>query len=192
MAVDEHETSDHTGCVTTTLPNDALKFATERHSGQTRKDGVTPFIRHPIAVASRLMTAGVRDEAVIAAAFLHDVVEDTEATLAEVEERFGARVASLVAEVSDDKSLSQAERKRLEVEHTASASEGARLIKVADKTENLIDILERPAPGWSVERQAAYFEFARRVVEAASDVHGELVQGFLEVYGKGKERWQLS
>ena len=93
----------------------ALKFAAERHRDQRRKDAnASPYINHPIAVASVLATeAAVTDQATLLAALLHDTVEDTGTTLQELEQLFGTEVAALVGEMSDDKSLPKETRKQL-------------------------------------------------------------------------------
>ncbi len=101
----------------------AVRFSAEKHKAQRRKGSdSSPYINHPIAVAETLWTVGgVRDMSVVAA-ILHDTVEDTETTFAEVEEHFGPVVRSLVEEVSDDKSLPKLERKRLQIEHAPHLS----------------------------------------------------------------------
>src|SRR3954468_20632459 len=84
----------------------ALAFATEKHRGQVRKDAdATPYIQHPIALASLLWEVGIQDAEVLAAAILHDTIEDTPTTHDELEKEFGREVADLVAEVTDDKRL---------------------------------------------------------------------------------------
>ncbi|NWR81602.1 MESH1 pyrophosphohydrolase, partial [Centropus unirufus] len=89
--------------------------------------------------------------------------EDTDTTLPELEERFGAAVASVVAEVTEDKALPRAERKRLQVEQAPGCSPQAKLVKLADMLDNLRD-LNRCAPqGWSPQRVHEYFEWAARV-----------------------------
>src|SRR5436190_22461105 len=95
----------------------ALTFAAERHRNQRRKDaGASPYINHPIAVAAVLATeAAVTDEVTLIAALLHDTVEDTETSLEELQKRFGAEVAHLVREMSDDKSLPKQVRKQLQI-----------------------------------------------------------------------------
>ena len=96
-------------------------------------------------------------------ALLHDTVEDTDTTLEELNSRFGAEVAGIVAEVTDDKSLDKAQRKELQVMHAAHASHKARLVKLADKLYNLRD-LERCTPvGWAADRVQQYYEWAARV-----------------------------
>lgn len=74
------------------------------------------------------------------AALLHDTVEDTATTLAELEERFGAAVRRVVEEVTDDKRLPKAERKRLQIERAPTCSRRAKLVKLADKLHNLRDL----------------------------------------------------
>uniref|UniRef100_A0A670YZ12 Guanosine-3',5'-bis(diphosphate) 3'-pyrophosphohydrolase MESH1 n=1 Tax=Pseudonaja textilis TaxID=8673 RepID=A0A670YZ12_PSETE len=130
---------------------DAVDFAARKHSGQRRKDPErTPYINHPIGVAQILaQEAGVADVAVLQAALLHDTVEDTDTTFAEIEQRFGPEVRRLVEELTDNKALPQAERKRLQVERAAGLSAGARLVALADKLYNLRDLDRRVPEGWS-------------------------------------------
>jgi len=86
----------------------AVAFGTDRHRHQRRKDeAASPYINHPIALAELLSSAGVSDEVVLLAALLHDTVEDTATTFDELEEHFGKRVAGIVREVTDDKSLAK-------------------------------------------------------------------------------------
>lgn len=86
---------------------------------------------------------------VLMAAILHDTVEDTDTTFAEIDGHFGAFVCGIVKEVTDDKQLPKAVRKRLQVEHAKESSHEAKLVKLADKLYNLRD-LERCAPeGWT-------------------------------------------
>lgn len=101
----------------TSLLIDAAAFAAERHRDQRRKDAsASPYINHPLALARMLsVEAGVADPVVIAAALLHDTIEDTETTEAELRERFGDEVTDVVLEVTDDKSLPKARRKQLQV-----------------------------------------------------------------------------
>ena len=109
---------------------DAARFAADKHRHQRRKDvEATPYINHPLAVTAILAEAGIDDVDVLVAALLHDTVEDTETSPEEIAERFGPVVAGYVAEVTDDKGLPKAERKRLQVATTAGKSAGARLIK---------------------------------------------------------------
>lgn len=124
----------------------AIAFAADKHRNQRRKDEeASPYINHPIALADVLANeAGVEDERVIVAAVLHDTVEDTETTEQELLRLFGKDVADIVMEVTDDKSLPKEERKRLQVEHAATISRRAKLVKLADKICNLRDIARHP------------------------------------------------
>lgn len=144
----------------------AAAYAAHQHRDQRRKDaGASPYINHPLAVASILSEAGVTDEIVLAAAILHDTIEDTTTTAEDLRRLFGNEVAGIVAEVTDDKSLENAERKRLQVEHAPHMSEGAALVKFADKIANVTDILESPPADWTEQRKAEYVEWATAVVD---------------------------
>ena len=166
---------------------DAASFAADKHRLQRRKDAdASPYINHPIALADILAKEGaVEDAKVIAAALLHDTVEDTETSIEELEARFGKRVASMVAEVTDDKSLPKEERKRLQIAKSASKSTGAKLVKLADKIANLRDLVSSPPADWSDERRIQYFEWARQVVEGLRGTNASLEAAFDEAYSKG-------
>ena len=161
---------------------DAAQFAADRHRDQRRKGAdATPYINHPLDVAAHLARHGIGDIDILTAAILHDTVEDTETSIEELEERFGARVAGIVGEVTDDKSLAKAERKRLQVEHAPHKSREAKLVKIADKTSNLRDIIAAP-PDWPVERKRDYFDWGKDVVDGMRGVHEELEADFDAAY----------
>ena len=124
----------------------ALAFAADKHKNQRRKDAdASPYINHPIALANLLLNeAGVEDQRVLIAAVLHDTIEDTDTTEQELVRYFGKDVADIVLEVTDDKALPKAERKRLQIEHAAHISRRAKLVKLADKICNLRDITASP------------------------------------------------
>lgn len=162
---------------------DALDFAAEKHQFQTRKNKAqTPYISHPIGVANNLITIGeVKDSALIIAALLHDTVEDTQTTLNEISERFGKEVSGYVKEVSDDKSLSKEQRKRLQVINASHKSSGAAQIKFADKLYNLTDLLNSSPEGWSRARIDQYFEWAESVANRLPASNPELKQAIDQV-----------
>lgn len=162
----------------------ALAFAAEKHKRQRRKDaGALPYINHLIAVANLLYNeAGIDDAEVLAAAVLHDTLEDTRTTSAEIRQHFGDTICGMVTEVSDDRRLSRHERKRMQVEHAASLSHGARLVKFADKICNLRDIIVAPPLGWSRLRKREYFDWAKEVVDQMRDTHPVLERLFDEAY----------
>src|SRR5262245_10796875 len=105
----------------------AARFAAEKHSGPRRKNApATTYIHHPIEVAEILANVGgVTDEDILIAALLHDTIEDTDATREEIVREFGEKVAALVSECTDDKSLEKAERKRLQIVNAPHKSPGA-------------------------------------------------------------------
>ena len=162
----------------------AIAFAAEKHRHQRRKDvEASPYINHPIALADILANeGGVDDETVLVAAILHDTLEDTETTVRELADRFGEPVASIVREVSDDKRLPKAERKRLQIEHAPSISHGAKLVKLADKIANLRDLVVSPPAGWSRQRQRDYFIWAKSVIDGLRGAHPVLEQRFDDAY----------
>jgi len=166
----------------------ALAFAAHKHRDQRRKDHeASPYINHPIALADVLVNeGGVSDVEVLCAALLHDTVEDTATTPEELVDAFGSRVARIVAEVTDDKALSKADRKRLQVENAARLSPEAKLVKLADKICNLRDVAERPPEGWDLARRREYFDWAKRVVDGLRGSHARLEAAFDAAYGMRK------
>lgn len=170
-----------------TLILSAAAFAADRHRFQTRKDeDKSPYINHPLALADILANEGaVDDPVVIAAALLHDTVEDTETSIEEIHEHFGAEVAAIVAEVTDDKTLEWQERKRLQVEKASVKSDGAKLVKLADKIANLRDLTERPPVGWDAERRRRYFDWSAEVVAGLRGTNAGLEAAFDAAYARG-------
>jgi guanosine-3',5'-bis(diphosphate) 3'-pyrophosphohydrolase len=146
----------------------AAAFAADKHRHQRRKDHArTPYINHPLAVARVLAEeGGVKDPEILAAAILHDTLEDTATTRGELEREFGARIEALVSEVTDDKSLPKQRRKQLQIDRAPMKSKGAALIKVADKICNLRDLHDSPPKHWTVERRQRYRQWASDVVAA--------------------------
>ena len=164
----------------------ALHFAAEKHVHQRRKgEDQIPYINHPIAVSEILWRVGeVRDPEILAAALLHDTIEDTETTPKELMEAFGETVADLVVEMTDDGSLPKHERKDLQIQHAGGLSPGARLIKLADKTHNVISLSESPPAGWNDEWKRNYVSWARAVVDGLRGTHSGLETNFDEVCNK--------
>jgi GTP diphosphokinase / guanosine-3',5'-bis(diphosphate) 3'-diphosphatase len=144
----------------------ALVFASGKHRNQRRKDSEhSPYINHPLAVVEILWrVGGVRDEVTLVAAALHDTVEDTATLPEEIEALFGKEVREVVMEVTDDKSLPKAERKRLQVEHAPHKSLRAKTVKLGDKITNVRDILHSPPSDWPEQRKLDYLQWAKDVV----------------------------
>lgn len=129
----------------------------------------------------------VDDVNVIVAALLHDVVEDTDTTIEQISDRFGETVAGLVAEVTDDKDLKKKERKELQVEHAATLSPGAKLIKIADKISNVREIGADPPKKWKPARRRKYFDWSERVVNAMGSVDPEMRLVFDKTLAEARE-----
>lgn len=166
----------------------ADRFAEQKHAGQLRKDGKTPYITHPRAVASILRDeAGITDPDTLIAAVLHDTIEDTGATHAELAARFGRTVADIVAELTNDEALPKAQQKQAQIAKAPHYSDRAAHIKMADKTANLRDIITAPPP-WSAQRKRDYFDHARAVVHAMGPRHPMLERLFSTTYLTGVDR----
>ena len=166
----------------------AARFASAKHVSQKRKgnDG-EPYINHPLEVANLLANVGkVEDHDILIAALLHDTVEDTETTEAEITELFGESVTKMVLEVSDDKSLPKAERKQKQIEHAPHLSVGAKHIKLGDKISNIGDVMKNPPDGWSNERRREYVEWGEKVVAGLRGTNENLEKHFDELVAQAK------
>src|ERR1022692_1580656 len=148
----------------------AANFAAEKHAAQRRKGAAAePYVNHLLEVAHLISTAlSEPDTNLVIAALLHDTIEDAGVTKEELIQAFGADVAELVVEVTDDKALPKAERKRLQIVNAPKKSVRAQVIKLADKTSNLRAILHSPPADWSLQRRREYFEWAKQVVDGLS------------------------
>lgn len=161
---------------------EAIEIAAEAHQGQYRKGTRTPYITHPYAVGLILMEAGC-SETVIIAGILHDTVEDTDLTLAFIQERFGEDIADIVDGCSENKALRWKARKTERIEALRNASPEVCTVTCADKLHNLRTIIsaydvigdavwERFHGG--VEDQAWYY---RSVLDAISERDASLQKG---------------
>jgi hypothetical protein len=122
------------------LTQAATDFAREQHSGQRRQVDGASFLLHPLEVASLLGRSHYPDH-VIAAAVLHDVLEDTDADRSELESRFGAEVSELVALVSDDPSILDEERRKDDVRDRVRRAGGyAPVVYAADKVSKVREL----------------------------------------------------
>jgi guanosine-3',5'-bis(diphosphate) 3'-pyrophosphohydrolase len=158
----------------------ALDFAARKHAGQRRKGmAAEPYVNHLADVARMVAEATEGEDTVaVVAALLHDTIEDTGTTREELEREFGSAVAAVVAEVTDDKTLPKAERKRLQVASAPGKSARAKMIKLADKTSNLRSITASPPVGWDWQRQRDYFDWAERVADGCRGVNPTLESWF--------------
>lgn len=159
----------------------ASAFAAEYHGGQYRQGKkALPYITHPLEV-SRVLSeeGGIEDVEVLAAAILHDTIEDTAASREDISKRFGDRICGMVLELTDDKHLEKDDRKRMQVINAPGKSSGAAAVKLADKIANVRDITNSP-PDWSEERKAGYIAWATEVVNALPPGNNQLRAVFAE------------
>jgi guanosine-3',5'-bis(diphosphate) 3'-pyrophosphohydrolase len=166
----------------------ALHFSADRHRHQRRKDrSASPYINHPIEVATVLATVGgVADLTTLIAALLHDTIEDTATTGEELEQKFGREVRLLVEEMTDDKRLPRGERKRAQIEHALHASHRAKLVKLGDKICNVRDVTHAPPDGWSVERRREYLDWTEQVVAGCRGASAALERHYDQLLAEGQ------
>lgn len=167
-------------------------YADKAHAGQYRKGKpgapLVPYIEHPRAVARILHDeAGITDPVVLQAALLHDTIEDTGVSHANLVAEFGHDVADVVAELTNPADFGPGGKAAWQAEHAKKMSARAAAVKVADKTANLRDLLVSP-PDWPAERKRKYFDDARRVVQAMGQRHPIMDQLFSSTYLSGIDK----
>jgi (p)ppGpp synthase/HD superfamily hydrolase len=149
------------------LWQEAASFAMQLHAGQTRDDGVTPYGAHPVRVAMTVRDVFECDDHVcLAAAYLHDVIEDTPADYDDIAERFGTDVADCVAALTKDMRMPEAQREEAYDQGLIEADWRAKLIKLADTYDNLCDLS-------SVEKRGRVIERCRRAITIAEPATGD-------------------
>jgi guanosine-3',5'-bis(diphosphate) 3'-pyrophosphohydrolase len=168
---------------------EAASFAAQRHTGHYRKGNDNqPYINHPLEVANLLANVGgIDDVDVLIAAILHDTVEDVGVKPEEIRGRFGERVTGIVLEVTDDKSLEKAERKRLQVEHAPHLSPEAKVVKLADKISNITDVTNNPPADWPLERRREYIDWGEAVVKGLRGSNASLESKFDDIVKSSRQ-----
>ena len=165
----------------------AKEFAVRAHDGQVRKGAAQePYTVHLEEVA-RLAAGFGAGEAVIAAAWLHDTVEDCDVSAGDLRAIFGDQIAGLVMELTDDKSLAAWDRKKLQVANAPRKSAGAALLKICDKMSNVRSVAETPPLDWSMERRNAYLIWAEEVVAALPDGADDARAAFFQTLRRARE-----
>lgn len=169
---------------------EAALAAARWHKDQRRKGSAAePYINHLLEVASLVGKAtGGKDTNLVIAALLHDAIEDQGIGRATIVEQFDEDVASLVEEVTDDKSLPKETRKRLQVEHAPNKSPRAKVLKLADKISNVTAIGQDPPSDWPIQRQREYVQWGRDVVAGLRGVSPALEVMFDEIAAEADRR----
>jgi (p)ppGpp synthase/HD superfamily hydrolase len=152
------------------LARAAVEFAEEHHAGQRRESDGAPFVIHPLEVASLLHRSGYPDH-VVAAAVLHDVLEDTDAERSELEAEFGRQVSDLVATVSDDPSIPDEDERKEELRSRVRRAGGyAAAVYAADKISKVRELRGLMAGGPPDEEVATKLERYRKSLEMLEEV----------------------
>lgn len=170
----------------------AAAFAARLHRHQVRKDGRTPYVSHVFRVAMTVSHVfGCHDQLVIAAAILHDTIEDTTTDFEDIESRFGADVAAMVSALTKNMALPESEREREYDRRLASADWRVRLIKLADTYDNFSDALatadERASLGDHLEKCVRAIDLARHDAENHEETRRavELTERLIAPYRRG-------
>jgi guanosine-3',5'-bis(diphosphate) 3'-pyrophosphohydrolase len=158
----------------------AADAAARWHVHQRRKGPAQePYINHLVEVAMLVANAtDGTDTNLVTAALLHDAVEDCKVPRELIVETFGEDVASLVEEVTDDKSLPKEVRKQEQVKTAPTKSSRAKVLKLADKISNLRAIAASAPSDWSVKRRLEYVRWAIEVAEGLRGVNQKLEEQF--------------
>jgi (p)ppGpp synthase/HD superfamily hydrolase len=155
------------------LVHSALAWAEERHRGQNRVIDDAPFILHPFEVAALLSGRGF-DEEVVAAGLLHDVVEETEAGIDEVRDRFGDRVARIVEALTEDDSIEDYTARKAALRARVAAADGdVHAVYAADKLAKTRELRAQAASDGraddaALDRRLEHYEASLRVLEAVA------------------------
>ncbi len=167
----------------------ALEYASWQHRFQRRKGfSRIPYINHPIRVAKILIDLIDNPlEELILAAILHDVVEDTDSTLEDITRLFGAKVSSIVEEVTDDMTLSPQMRKDLQIVKAKNLTDEAKLIKIADKISNINDLINYPI-SWTNVRKKKYILWSQKVVDGCRGIDPALDKHFDNTCTRGLKK----
>jgi guanosine-3',5'-bis(diphosphate) 3'-pyrophosphohydrolase len=165
------------------LLQEAVAFAARAHRGQLRKDGATPYVSHAFRVCLAVRELfGVADPRVLAAAVLHDTVEDTTTDYDDLAERFGPEVAGWVAALSKDKRLPFAEREAAYGRALADGPWPVQVCKLADMYDNLCDLANLPTAerGRGIANARRYLTALKEGLKPEAAAAWETVAGFLE------------
>jgi guanosine-3',5'-bis(diphosphate) 3'-pyrophosphohydrolase len=154
----------------------ALCYAADCHQNQTRRNAKqTPYINHPLTVAENIVSIGkVYDADVVIAGLLIDTIDDTKATYEDIRKMFGSKVEGYIKELTEDKFLSSAKRKKLQIIHAPSKSKGAAIIKLSENLYNLNNLMQDPPMEWTRDRIDQYFQWAQTVVDNLPEANAPL------------------
>lgn len=174
------------------LISKGLMFASEIHINQRRKNkDKTPYVNHLIDVYDILVRADIKDENILISALLHDVIEDTKYNYNYIKDNFNSAIADMVFECTDDKKLEKHIRKLKQIETIEKKSEGATLVKIADKISNLKSLIDYPPEGWNKDRLVGYIFWSKKVVEPVLNKNKKLEEEFYKIYNQLVEKYKF-
>jgi len=164
------------------LVKSAELFAKNKHAGQFRADGTTPYSKHLEDVVNRLKSLGVIDECILCAGWLHDTIENTDTTFDDLYEQFESEIAVLVSSLSKDMTLSRKKREQVYVIQLKEASFSAKLIKLCDISANLSDLKNYEASKSKKLRQVKQKRYYLSIIknDLVGNPHYPYVQSLLE------------
>ena len=173
----------------------AQKFACEKHKNQKRKDSITPFSDHLVGVVNRLKNLGIVNQNVLCAAWLHDIIEDTDVTFDEINEIFGNVISVLVLSLSKDSELPKKQREAQYIQQLKDSTLQAKIIKLCDISANLKDISNAPISKTQKNKQVKkLFRYLRVIKKGLSEINSEypkiqeLMDGINSVGNKFRQR----
>ena len=173
----------------------AKRFAYEKHKGQKRKDGITSYTDHLEGVVHRLKNIGITEEDTICAAWLHDVLEKTDATLEEVIQKFGKKVATLVLSLSKNYELSKKEMETQYIQQLKDAPLEAKIIKLCDISSNLKNLsgssISKTQKNKKIRQILQYMRAIQKEISEKKSRHPkvmDIIEGINSVAIKFKQR----
>ena len=172
--------------------DEAKRYALRHHAAHVRPNAARePIATHLAEVSGYVAEAG-RPDHVVAAAWLHDVVEDTEVTLDDLRATFGNRVADIVDGLTDPEGFAAmplAERKRRQAKRVAHLSDDVKVVKLADQVSNMRSVIEDPPVDWDAGDCLAYLSGAAAVAAACGGVSERLEELAAHYAGHGNARY---
>jgi (p)ppGpp synthase/HD superfamily hydrolase len=170
-------------CKRILLINEAKVFAIDAHAGQKRKYKDEDYVNHPIRVASRVTQVPGNTTEMVMAALLHDVLEDTKVTESDIRQKFGDKVAKLVVELTNVKSIGTREqRKALDRERISKISKEAKIIKALDRIDNLTDMLGSAPKDFSIIYSHESILLAQTLEKAIpGDLYYDIIDAAIDV-----------
>lgn len=157
----------------------ALSFAFEKYGNLKRKAKDIPYVIHPVRIASILRAAGFNEfeqEDLMIAALFHDLCEDTNTSLEEIDKKFGKKISSIVAELTKPENT-KGHKKDLWLENLVKSSEEAKIIKMADRIDNLLEMVK----DWTTQKQINYVNQAKIILRSCGDSNEELANKLAEI-----------